>query len=91
MEQGEAGCDAKAAILIKEYTHQFRSIEFTTHPCDIPGEAQGKSSNLSWAARYINRKYSDEILKRNVIITVLDGKSLNPTIEQISQCTVQLR
>ncbi|KAF8850222.1 hypothetical protein BDZ45DRAFT_751934 [Acephala macrosclerotiorum] len=75
MEQGEAGCEAKAAILIKEYTNQFRSVEFTTHPRDIPGEAQGKSSNLAWAARYINGKYSDEILKRNVIITVLDSDS----------------
>jgi len=80
MEQGEAGCEAKAAILINEYTKYFRSIEFTTHPRDIPGEAQGKSSNLSWAARYINGKYSDEVLKRNVIVTVLDCESLIPTI-----------
>lgn len=78
MEQGEAGCEAKAAILIKKYTNQFRSVEFTTHPRDIPGEAQGKSSNLAWAARYINGKYSDEILKRNVIITVLDCKYFAP-------------
>ena len=78
MEQGESGCEAKAAILIKEYNHHFRSIEFTTHPRDIPGEAQGKSSNLAWAARYINTKYTDEVLKRNVIVTVLDGKSLTP-------------
>lgn len=85
MEQGEAGCEAKAAILIKEYTKHFRSIEFTAHPRDIPGEAQGKSSNLSWAARYINRKYSDEVLKRNVLITVIDCKSLNPTPWQISR------
>jgi hypothetical protein len=45
------------------------TVECTLHPRDIPGKAQGKSSNLSWAAKYRN-----EIFKRNVMITVLDGK-----------------
>lgn len=76
MEQGEAGCEAKAAILIHEYKTQFRSVEFTVHPRNISGEAQGKSSNVSWAAKYINAKYSDEVLKRNVIVTVMYCKRL---------------
>ena len=76
MEQGESGCKEKAAVLIKEYDARFRIIECTLHPRDIPGEAQGKSSNLSWAAKYINAKYPNEIFKRNVMITVLDGKKL---------------
>ena len=78
MEQGESGSKEKAAVLIKEYDARFRSIECTLHPRDIPGEAQGKSSNLSWAAKYINAKYPNEILKRSVIITVLDGKKPLP-------------
>ena len=76
MEQGESGSKEKAAVLIKEYDARFRSIECTLHPRDIPGEAQGKSSNLSWAAKYINAKYPNEIFKRNVMITALDGKKL---------------
>jgi hypothetical protein len=76
MEAGEAGAEAKANILIKEFARHFRAVEFTMHPRHIPGEAQGKSSNLCWAARYVNGKYSDEKSKRNIIITVLDGKIL---------------
>ena len=78
MEQGESGCKEKAAVLIKEYDSRFRIVEYTLHPRDIPGESQGKSSNLSWAAKYINAKYPKENLKRNVIITVLDGKKPLP-------------
>jgi hypothetical protein len=74
MEAGESGAEAKAKVLINEFARCFRDIEFTMHPRDTPGEAQGKSSNLCWAARYVNGKYSDEKSKRNIIVTVLDGK-----------------
>lgn len=74
MEQGESGCEAKATVLINEYIKRFRSIEYTVHPRDIPGEAQGKSSNLCWAAKFINAKYAEEVLKRNIIVTVIDCK-----------------
>lgn len=76
MEAGESGAAAKANVLIEEFTKAFRAVEFTMHPREIPGEAQGKSSNLCWAARYINGKYSDEKSKQNVIVTVMDCKSL---------------
>jgi Glycosyl transferase family group 2 len=75
MEAGESGAATKANILIAEFERSFRSIEYTMHPRDIPGEAQGKSSNLCWAARYINGKYSNEKSKQNIIVTVLDGKT----------------
>ena len=75
MEAGENASEAKARILINEYKKQFRSIEHTTHPRDIAGESQGKSSNLCWAARYINGKYFDEKSKQNIIVTVIDGES----------------
>ena len=83
MEQGESGCKDKATILVKEYDARFRVVEYTLHPRDIPGEAQGKSSNLSWAAKYINAKYPKENLKRNVIITVLDGKKPLPCLSSL--------
>lgn len=72
MEQGELGCEVKAGILRQEYAKKFREIEHTVHPRGIEGEAQGKSSNLCWAAKYINGKYSDAATKRNVIVTVMD-------------------
>jgi len=74
MEAGEMGCEAKALILREEYAKQFRVIEHTVHPHNIPGEAQGKSSNLRWAAAYVNGKYPDVELKCSIIVTVLDCK-----------------
>ena len=74
MEAGENACEAKVRILINEYEKHFRSIEHTTHPRDIAGESQGKSSNLCWAAKYINGKYFDEKSKQNIIVTVIDGE-----------------
>lgn len=74
MEMGEAGAKVKAGALIKEFSDQFRDIEYTLHPNDIPGEAQGKSSNLCWASKHVNGKYLDGHMKRNVIVTVMDCK-----------------
>ena len=53
MEQAEDGARAKAMVLINEYSNKFRSVDFTIHPKGIEGEAQGKSSNLCWAAKYV--------------------------------------
>jgi len=72
MEAGEGGAVAKANALIKNFTKFFRLVEFTLHPRGLAGEAQGKSSNLCWAARYINGKYTDEKSKQNTIVTVMD-------------------
>ncbi|RDW94965.1 hypothetical protein BP5796_00728 [Coleophoma crateriformis] len=80
MEQGEEESEMKAKLLCKEFSERFRKMEYTIHPCDIPGEAQGKSSNLSWAARHVSEKYSTDKQKKNVIITVLDADShLSPS------------
>lgn len=78
MEAGETGAAAKANTLINEFAKYFRVVEFTMHPRGISGEAQGKSSNLCWAARYINGKYNDEKSKQNIIVTVMDCKGLIP-------------
>ncbi|CZT48348.1 uncharacterized protein RSE6_09029 [Rhynchosporium secalis] len=75
MERGELGCEIKATGLQIEYEKKFRNIEYTVHPRGIAGEAQGKSSNLCWAAKYINGKYTVEVEKRNIIMTVMDSDS----------------
>lgn len=73
MEQREQGGEAKALTLIQEFVKKFRSIDYTVHPSDIPGEAAGKGSNMGWAARKLSAKYPAEI-RKNVIVTGLDGK-----------------
>ncbi|QUC18328.1 uncharacterized protein UV8b_02569 [Ustilaginoidea virens] len=47
MEQREHEAESKALRLIQDFAKKFRSIDFTMHPADIPGEAAGKGSNLA--------------------------------------------
>lgn len=74
MELGEAESAAKGGLLVKEFADLFYNIQYTLHPRGLPGEAQGKSSNLRWAAQCVSTKYRVHEMKRNVIITVVDGK-----------------
>jgi hypothetical protein len=74
MEQREQGAESKALALIQEFVKKFRSIDYTLHPSDIPGEAAGKGSNMAWAARKLSAKYPIET-RKNVIVTGLDGRS----------------
>lgn len=76
MEEREAEGAAKALGLIQQFVKKFRSIDFTSHPGDIPGEAAGKGSNLAWAARKLSAKYGMR-QRRDVIITGIDGKFLH--------------
>ncbi len=73
MEQREQNAETKALGLIQEFAKKFRSIDFTLHPSDIPGEAAGKGSNMGWAARKLSEKYPMAI-RKNVIVTGIDGK-----------------
>lgn len=73
MEQREDNAETKALGLIQEFVKKFRSIDFTLHPPDIPGEAAGKGSNIGWAARKLSEKYPVS-MRKNVIITGIDGK-----------------
>ncbi|RFU24815.1 hypothetical protein B7463_g11527, partial [Scytalidium lignicola] len=72
MESREVDSDIKARVLVSEFTYRFRSIKFTLHPGDIPGEALGKSSNVAWASRKASERY---LLKtrEEVIVTIIDG------------------
>jgi hypothetical protein len=78
MEHGESGAQTKAALLIQQFAQHFYRIDFTLHPYGIAGEAQGKSSNLCWAARHLSGKYEFSSRKRNVIVTVIDCKYTSP-------------
>nr|POF14946.1 hypothetical protein CFP56_71893 [Quercus suber] len=73
MEEKEEKAALKAAELIASFESLFHRMSFTLHPCGIPGEAQGKSSNESWAAKQALRDYADDV-KSDIIITVMDGK-----------------
>lgn len=72
MEQREPNVELKAMTLIQEFVKKFRSIDYTIHPSDIPGESAGKGSNVAWAARKLSQKYS-MTTRKDVIITGLDG------------------
>lgn len=74
MEQKEEKSEVKAASLIDRFQKSFYKMSYTIHPQGIPGEAQGKSSNESWAAKQACKDYPEEV-KRNVIVTVMDGMS----------------
>ncbi|GJN69805.1 hypothetical protein PLICBS_003857 [Purpureocillium lilacinum] len=74
MEQREVNSETKALSLIQMFATRFRSIDYTVHPADIPGEAAGKGSNIGWAARYLSAKYSTET-RKSVIVTGIDADS----------------
>ena len=73
MEEKEKEASQKARDLIEMFQAKFYNMSFTIHPSNIPGEAQGKSSNESWAANQAINHYPNEV-KGNVLITVMDGK-----------------
>ena len=72
MEQREHNVELKAMSLIQEFVKKFRSIDFTLHPSDIPGESPGKGSNMAWAARKLSERYSKAV-RKEVIVTGIDG------------------
>jgi len=83
MEEKEEKSAFKAVELISTFNKLFYKMSYTIHPQGIPGEAQGKSSNESWAAKQASKDYPDEAVKRNVVMTVMDGKravSQSPTL-----------
>ncbi|KAK4129339.1 hypothetical protein N657DRAFT_630249 [Parathielavia appendiculata] len=74
MEQREHNAETKATRLTNEFSKKFRSIDFTVHPSDIPGELAGKGSNMAWAARKLSEKYSLG-QRKDVIVTGIDADS----------------
>lgn len=74
MEEKEDKSAFKAQNLISTFDQSFYKMSYTIHPEGIPGEAQGKSSNESWAGKQACRDYSDATLKPNIIMTTMDGQ-----------------
>ncbi|KAL2756836.1 hypothetical protein ACRALDRAFT_2041425 [Sodiomyces alcalophilus JCM 7366] len=74
MESREPNVQVKAGNIAQLYAKKFRSIDFTVHPADIPGESAGKGSNMAWAARKASERYPMEI-RKDVIITGIDADS----------------
>lgn len=77
MEQRDPNAVAVATSLSHLFKHKFRDLQFTLHPSDIEGEAPGKSSNVSWAAKAVERKYVNSTSWTDVLITVMDSECLN--------------
>ena len=59
MEEREKGAIEKAEALIKKYEGRIGRIYYTLHPL-LTGEVRGKSSNESYAARWVKKKLVDE-------------------------------
>lgn len=57
-EARDADALGKADALQKEYSGRFANFWVTVHP-DIEGEVKGKSSNMSWAAKWAKQKLVD--------------------------------
>lgn len=74
MEQREHNVELKAMTLVSDYIKKFRSMDFTIHPSDIPGESAGKGSNVAWAARKLSERYP-LAARKDVIISSIDGMS----------------
>ncbi|EME80830.1 uncharacterized protein MYCFIDRAFT_20982, partial [Pseudocercospora fijiensis CIRAD86] len=73
MEQKEENSASKAMHLIKMFDKSFVRMSYTVHPSNIPGEAQGKSSNEAWAVKQAMKDYADDAVKQNTIFTVMDA------------------
>ncbi|KAI1341504.1 glycosyl transferase family group 2-domain-containing protein [Xylariaceae sp. FL0016] len=74
MESREHNVELKAMNLIQEFVKKFRSIDFTLHPSDIPGESPGKGSNMAWAGRKLSEKYPLS-MRKDVVVTGIDADS----------------
>ncbi|KAI7314121.1 hypothetical protein KC315_g11458 [Hortaea werneckii] len=72
MEEKEEKSNLKASALIESFQRAFYRMTYTVHPQNIPGEAQGKSSNESWAAKHACKEYGRDVY-RNVVITTMDA------------------
>lgn len=73
MEEKEEKSAFKAATLCSTFEQSFYKMSYTVHPVGIPGEAQGKSSNESWAAKQASEDYPDQAIKKNIVMTIMDA------------------
>ena len=75
MEERDPKATEVASQMKSQYAPRFMSIQDTFHPAGIPGESAGKSSNVSWAAKGVVRKYADHANRKDVLVTIMDSMS----------------
>ncbi|KAI9472457.1 MAG: glycosyl transferase family group 2-domain-containing protein [Benjaminiella poitrasii] len=81
MEQSEPGWESKAQRLQSYFSDRFAHVIITGHPSNIPGESQGKGSNVAYAARHGCRQLVDLGIDRHrIMITVSDSDSAIPEL-----------
>jgi hypothetical protein len=71
MEGREADASLKASSLVDSFSARFRSLSYTLHPPNIPGEHPSKGSNVAWAVRKLSERY-DMTIRKDVIVTIAD-------------------
>ncbi|KAG6358322.1 hypothetical protein INS49_014206 [Diaporthe citri] len=73
MEERDPHAIEVAEALVSKFSPSFLDIQYCAHPSDIPGESQGKSANVAWAARAVESKYQGRPNFRDVLVTVMDS------------------
>ena len=74
MEERDPGGLPLAQRLVTAFTGRFLDIQFTIHPSGLPHESAGKSSNVSWAAKEVERKYHERLDSKEVLVTIIDSQ-----------------
>lgn len=76
METSELHHGSKSDNLKEYFKDIFLQFIVTNHPSDLPGEARGKGSNISYAARKGCAKLIESgIDKQRIMITIADSDS----------------
>jgi hypothetical protein len=81
MEASESQNRTKSENLKEQFNDKFLDFIITYHPSDLPGEARGKGSNISYAAR---KGCAEMVMggmdRRKIIITIADSDSHIPEL-----------
>ncbi|KAI9474072.1 MAG: hypothetical protein EXX96DRAFT_580489 [Benjaminiella poitrasii] len=81
MEASEAHHRTKSENLREHFKDSFLRFIITNHPSDLPGEARGKGSNISYAARKgCAEMIESGIDKNRIMITIADSDSHIPEL-----------
>lgn len=88
MESSEIHHRTKSENLKEHFKDDFLQFVITNHPSDLPGEARGKGSNISYGAR----KGTAEMIahgvdKNRIIITICDSDSHVPELYISEVCS----
>ena len=81
MEASEIHHRSKSENLREHFKDGFLQFVITNHPSDLPGEARGKGSNISYGARKGTAEMiANGIDKNRIIITICDSDSHIPEL-----------